>query len=165
MLHNLPEDGSGSEISADDSNNVCTSGSDVDVETSSSDGSLDEMGDTAPSEAVSVPATDTGECTSKYGTKWQVVSLGAKAGRLEVHNVFTAKPGPTAYARPISTPVDAFKLLLDVGMLRHSLRNSVIRHGMSWGQVGSIRQFAVFERVYEREEFSPSPTMVQRVWL
>jgi len=124
MLHNLPEDDSGSEISADDSNNGCTSESDVDVETSSIDGSLDELGDTAPSEAVSVPATDTDECTSKDGTKWQVVSLGAKAGRLEVHNVCTAKPGPTAYARSILTPVDAFKLLVDDGMLRHITRRT-----------------------------------------
>ena len=105
MLHNLPEDDSGSEISVDDSNNGCTSESDVDVETSSTDGSLDEMGDTPPSETVSVP--DTYECTSKDGNKWQVVSLGAKASRLEVRNVFTAKPGPTAYARSILTPVDA----------------------------------------------------------
>ena len=92
MLHNLPWDDSGNEISADDSNYGCTSESDIDVETSSSDGSLGEIGDTAPSEAVSVPATDTDECTSKDGTKWQAVSSSAKAGRLEVHNVLRLNP-------------------------------------------------------------------------
>ena len=43
----------------------------------------------------------------------------AFAGRFQCQNVFTAKPGPTAYARTVTSPVDAFRLLIDEGMLRH----------------------------------------------
>jgi len=46
----------------------------------------------------------------------------AFTGHFQSQNVFTAKPGPTAYARTVTSPVDAFKLLIDEGMLRHIKR-------------------------------------------
>jgi len=45
--------------------------------------------------------------------------------RFQSQNVFTAKPGPTAYARTVTRPVDAFRLLIDDGMLRHIKRCTV----------------------------------------
>jgi len=51
--------------------------------------------------------------TAKDGTKWTVVTQTALTGRLQSQNVFTAKPGPTAYTRTVTRPVDAFRLLID----------------------------------------------------
>ena len=38
---------------------------------------------------------------------------------MQAQNVFSTKPGPTAYTRTILQPVDAFRLLLDEGMFHH----------------------------------------------
>jgi len=46
-------------------------------------------------------------------------------GRFQSQNVFTVKPGQTAYARTVTRPVDAFRLLIDEGMLRHIKRCTV----------------------------------------
>jgi len=35
---------------------------------------------------------------------------------------FSVRPGPTAYAHTVTRPVDAFRLLIDEGMLRHIKR-------------------------------------------
>ena len=79
---------------------------------------------------VTVPptkaTTDTdGQTTAKDGTKWKVETQTALTGRFQAQNVFTAKPGPTAYARTVVRSVDAFRLLIDEGMLRHIKRCTV----------------------------------------
>jgi len=53
------------------------------------------------------------------------VTQTALTGRFQSQNVFTAKPGPTAYTRTVTRPVDAFRLLIDEGMLRHIKRCTV----------------------------------------
>ena len=57
--------------------------------------------------------------------KWTIVTQTILAGRFQSQNVFTARPGPTAYARTVTRPVDAFRLLTDDAMLRHIKRCTV----------------------------------------
>jgi hypothetical protein len=57
---------------------------------------------------------------SKDGTSWTIVTDAKETGRFQTQNVFTAKSGTTPYSRTASTPVEAFRLLFDEGMLRHT---------------------------------------------
>jgi len=65
------------------------------------------------------------QTVTRDGTKWTIVTQTALTGRFQSQNVFTAKPGPTAYARTVTSPVDAFGLLIDEGMLHHIKRCTV----------------------------------------
>ena len=88
------------------------SGSDYDDrEVYSESGSEDEI------QAETVIADS--QVQSKDGTKWSVISDIEVPGRLQTQNVFTARCGTTAYCRNVTRPVDAFRLLLDEGLLRH----------------------------------------------
>ena len=49
----------------------------------------------------------------------------AFTSRFQSQNVFTAKPEPTAYARTVTSPVNAFRLLINEEMLRHIKRCTV----------------------------------------
>jgi hypothetical protein len=69
--------------------------------------------------AQAADVTKKNQVVSKDGTKWEIVSTAKPSGRLQAQNVFTARPGPTSYARAISRPVDAFRLLFDEGLFRH----------------------------------------------
>ena len=62
---------------------------------------------------------------SKDGTKWTVLSISEQIGRFQSQNVFTAKSGITAYCRSVAAPVDAFRLILDDGCLRHIAKCTV----------------------------------------
>jgi hypothetical protein len=56
---------------------------------------------------------------AKDGTQWIVTPQCEGRGRMQSQNVFSAKPGVTAYCRNITTPVDAFRLIIDQGFVRH----------------------------------------------
>jgi len=133
MLQSLPDTDSGSD---DSETNDERSDSSVQLSAASSqDDDDDDVDSQTDSEStsrttVTVPptkaTTDTdGQATAKDGTKWKVVTQTALTGRFQAQNVFTAKPGPTAYARTVVRPVDAFRLLIDEGMLRHIKRCTV----------------------------------------
>ena len=133
MLQNLPDTDSGSD---DSETNDERSDSSVHLSAArSQDDDDDDVASQTDAEStsrttVTVPptkaTTDTdGQTAAKDGTKWKVVTQTALTGRFQTQNVFTAKPGPTAYARTVVRPVDAFRLLIDEGMLRHIKRCTV----------------------------------------
>lgn len=55
------------------------------------------------------------------GTRWQIVDR-PHIGRAEQQNVFTGRQGLTRYANAIQTPLDAWRLLIDEGCIRHIVR-------------------------------------------
>ena len=129
MLQNLPDTYSGSDESQTDDDDDNSS---VHFSQASSEDDDDNDDDEVASESDAGGATSSvtvagarlteaadGQTVSKDGTKWTVVTQIAVTGRFEAQNVFTGKLGPTAYSRTITRPVDAFRLLVDEGMLRH----------------------------------------------
>jgi len=139
ILQNLPDTDSGSDES--ETNNESDSSMQLSQVSSEDEDDEDDVASQSDVDStvrtVASPALDTsdirqqttattdGQTIAKDGTKWTVVTQTALTGRFQSQNVFTAKPGPTAYARSISRPVDAFRLLLDEGMLRHIKRCTV----------------------------------------
>ena len=137
MLQNLPDTYSGS----DESETKDESDSSVQLShVSSEDDEDDDVASQTDAEStgrtVTVPAVGTTQqnkaatdadrqTVAKDGTKWTVVSQTALTGHFQSQNVFTSKPGPTAYARTVTRPADAFRLLIDEGMLRHIKRCTV----------------------------------------
>lgn len=133
MLQNLQDTDSGSDDAQEDSDSSSVQMS----QAASSDDDEDDDDDaisqsdatvvaaqTAPQNVPAAAAAD-GQIVAKDGTKWTVVTQTALTGRFQSQNVFTAKPGPTAYTRTVTRPVDAFRLLIDEGMLRHIKRCTV----------------------------------------
>jgi len=129
MLQNLPDTYSGSDESQTDDDDDNSS---VHFSQASSEDDDDNDDDEVASESDAGGATSSvtvagarlteaadGQTVSKDGTKWTVVTQTAVTGRFQAQNVFTGKPGPTAYSRTITRPVDVFRLLVDEGMLRH----------------------------------------------
>jgi len=133
MLQNLADTDSGSDVESQRNED---SESSVQMSPSSSDDDDDDDDVSRQSDAASTtssvvvqqtPATTAvdGQTVARDGTKWTIVTQTAIAGRFQSQNVFTAKPGPTAYTRTVTRPVDAFRLLIDEGMLRHIKRCTV----------------------------------------
>jgi len=133
MLQNLADTDSGSDVESQRNED---SESSVQLSPSSSDDDDDDDDVTRQPDAASTtssvvvqqtPATTAvdGQTVARDGTKWTIVTQTALAGRFQSQNVFTAKPGPTAYTRTVTRPVDAFRLLIDEGMLRHIKRCTV----------------------------------------
>ena len=134
ILQNLPDTDSGS-----DEESQRNEDSDSSVQLSSASSDDDDDDDVARhSDAASttssvvaqqaqIPASTAGDgqIVARDGMKWTIVTQTTLAGRFQSQNVFTAKPGPTAYARTVTRPVDAFRLLIDNGMLRHIKRCTV----------------------------------------
>jgi len=127
MIQNLDDTDSGGEDESDDQqqqqqqSDEDSSVSDSEDTASSSDNSScdDETDDDSDdSQAATVSQTQT-QGVSRDGTAWNILPKTALSGRLQAQNVFSAKPGPTAYTRTVRQPVDAFRLLLDEGMFRH----------------------------------------------
>lgn len=56
---------------------------------------------------------------SRDDTKWEVVSRSETVGRFQRQNVLKAKSGVTAYTRLVTSPIEAFRCLIDEGLLRH----------------------------------------------
>ena len=92
------------------------SGSDGESSGTSSDG--DGNGTSNSSDSDSDSASDTNCQTGRDGTEWQEVTK-ERGGRMATQNVFRARPGPTNYCRNVTEPVDAWRLFLDDGLLRH----------------------------------------------
>ena len=58
----------------------------------------------------------------KDGSMWLWASVAAAAGRMQQHNVFQARPGPTAYAtRKIlfRSVVSAYRVFFDERIMQH----------------------------------------------
>jgi hypothetical protein len=54
------------------------------------------------------------------GTTWTRLSdKPTQTGRAASHNVFRVQAGLTGYSRSVSTPLEAWRLLIDKGLLRH----------------------------------------------
>lgn len=85
---------------------------------SEDDSELDDPADvTAPE--LPQPEQTTREEMAKDGTVWSDFVPGAATGRTPERNIFTDKPGPTAYAkRRIDDHLSSFLCLLDMEMLK-----------------------------------------------
>ena len=74
-------------------------------------------------EAGALAASDASTAgKGKDGSTWLWASEAAAAGRMQQHNVFRARPGPTAYAtRKIlfGSAVPAFRVFFDERMMQH----------------------------------------------
>jgi hypothetical protein len=53
---------------------------------------------------------------------WKVTTTRQVGGRAAAINILRVRPGLTAYSRGVSTPLEAWKLLMDDGCLRHIRR-------------------------------------------
>jgi hypothetical protein len=108
-LTNLCETFSGgsseSESDEDNSEESC----DIEVMTDESSIESDESCDSTVHQQV---------LFGKDGTQWTEITH-QQAGRLQSQNIFRNKPGTTSYCRTIQEPIDAFRLFLDDGLLRH----------------------------------------------
>ena len=162
MLQNLPDTDSGSDESeTNDESDSSVQLSQVSSEDDEDDDVASQTDAESTSRTVTVPAVGTTQqnkattdadkqTVAKDGTKWTVVSHTALTGRFQSQNVFTSKPGPTAYARTLTRPVDAFRLLIDEGMLRHIKRCTVEFAQMeepTWDTcyVNNSRNFSIFK--------------------
>ncbi len=61
------------------------------------------------------------QAVGRDGTQWEVVDI-PNVGRLGAANVFTEREGLTRYSHGIRTPLDAFRLLIDEGVIRHIVK-------------------------------------------
>ena len=119
-LQNLLETESGSESDRSDVDDEST----LDIRANDSSDS-DNNNEIEGSEDLSVNVNDEekGEnglsSTGKDGTVWKQITKIEGPGRIQQQNVFIAKAGLTNYCRAVSTPLDALRLLIDDGMLRH----------------------------------------------
>jgi hypothetical protein len=108
----------------------------VNIEDSGSSGSDDDYSEDEDNLSVSSGSTSS-DCDEDYessddvddisgndGTIWKKLGepSAASCGRTPSHNVFRAKAGLTAYSRRVSTPLEAWKILIDDGFLRHIRR-------------------------------------------
>ena len=122
ILQNLTDADSGSD---EESQRNEDSDSSVQLSPTSSDDDDDDaarQSDAASttSSVQQTPATTAADeqTVARDGTKWTIVTQTPFTGRIQSQNVFTAKPGPTAYFRTVTSPVNAFKLLINEKMLR-----------------------------------------------
>ena len=65
--------------------------------------------------------TEVRTSVGRDGTQWTIID-GAPRGRFERHNIFTGRVGLTTYSNNIETEADAFRLLIDEGLIRHIIR-------------------------------------------
>lgn len=65
-----------------------------------------------------VPVSGDKTLKSRDGTVWKLVSQSDLPGRFQAQNVFSAKAGITRCCQSVKSPLDAFRLLIDDGMLR-----------------------------------------------
>lgn len=126
VLQNILEEQSGSE--SDDGDSVSSSETryalNSDESDDENDSSKDEFSDNeSNNDSASDQAgeeSDDNVVTSREGTKWKILLPETELpGRVQQQNVFTAKSGTTPYCRLVTTPLEAFKLLIDDGLLRH----------------------------------------------
>jgi len=147
---NLPEAESGGEESDDDSIQMNPEDDDQDFNLDSEDDNDNDDQDDGDNRSAdveniaddavnAVPAADAEGAvpvvgdktvTSRDGTVWNYVSQSELPGRFQAQNVFTAKSGLTGYCKSVKDPVDAFRLLIDDGMLRH-IKNCTIQFARS----------------------------------
>ena len=137
MIQNLADTESGDDQSADELDDVDSRISlNEENAASSSESSADDSSksDTDEYEVTGAPTTTSRtetakggdeKAVSRDGTEWRIVATTAPVGRVQAQNVFTAKPGPTNYTRTVTTALDAFRLLVDEGMIRHIKRCTV----------------------------------------
>jgi hypothetical protein len=107
----IPSDDSG-----DDGGDV-SGGGDSDSASSSSSSSPSSYSSSTGNDSEQDISSEKGH----DGTSWKRLSIlqPAVPGRVALQNVFRAKPGLTAYSRGVSTPSEAWRLLIDNGLLRH----------------------------------------------
>lgn len=119
------ESGSESSDSVSDCEVRAASDSDEDIEPcqendeSSTDDSDNETNLVAKNGLNENNGEESTSLIAKDGTQWRVTPQCEGRGRMQSQNVFSAKPGVTAYCRNITTPVDAFRLIIDQGFVRH----------------------------------------------
>ena len=122
-LQNLPETVSGSESDGSDADNE----DDVIIaanDNSDSDSGNENESDGPPEHAYSGDehkdnCKNGTSPKSKDGTVWKQITKIEPPGRIQQQKVFKAKVGLTNYCRAVATPLDALRLLVDDGMLRH----------------------------------------------
>ncbi len=115
------------------------SGSDGEISDSSSD-SADASSDNSDSGDSDDSDTDQ-DSAGRDGTVWHEVT-NERGGRLSVHNIFRAKPGPTNYCRNVTEAVDAWRLFLDDGLLRH-IKECTLEYGRSIQRDFSLELFDI----------------------
>lgn len=119
-LRNVAIEDSGS--SSDDSDyEDCRVSDEESSSFSSCNSSSAEEDDDSDLECLNDPVGD----ISSDGTIWRRINSAApQTGRTPSHNVFRANAGLTAYSRRVSTPLEAWKLIIDDGFLRHIIRST-----------------------------------------
>ena len=61
------------------------------------------------------------QAVGRDGTQWEVEDR-PNVGRVGAGNVFTEREGLMRYSQSIRTPLDAFRLLIDEGAIRHIIK-------------------------------------------
>jgi hypothetical protein len=123
ILHNLPAEYSGSD-SDDDSSGEDECRDDDDLGLLMNAACNSDSSSSSSSSAGSDEETDSGDETdvamSREGTCWKrIVASGVAPGRVSAQNVLRSKPGLTSYSRAVSSELDAWRLIIDEGMIRH----------------------------------------------
>ena len=101
----------------------------LDSEDSGDDSQRDSEGEAEPEhDPISSDEEEEGEeeeaqqnapqAVGRDGTQWDVVDRPS-IGRVTAANVFTEREGLTRYSQGVRTPLDAFRLLIDEGIIRH----------------------------------------------
>ena len=112
-IQELPSDESGDDSSHEsDNENVAVNMYDSSSSASSSD-------------EEDIQGGPVGQVDGRDGTRWVPVDRHGAAGRAARQNVFTERVGVTRYCAQIITPVDAWRLLLDEGCIRHIARCTI----------------------------------------
>lgn len=101
----------------------------LDIDDSGDDSQHDSEGEAAEpqdrdpissdeSEEEEEPQNNVAQTVGRDGTQWEVIDR-PNVGRVAARNVFTEREGLTRYSQGIRTPLDAFRLLIDEGAIRH----------------------------------------------
>jgi hypothetical protein len=91
------------------------------------DGQVDEeqalidVSDEEEEEEEEDEETEARTCVGKDGTQWTIID-GVRRGRAERQNVFKGRVGLTGYSNNVETETDAYRLLIDEGLIRHIVK-------------------------------------------
>ena len=126
----------------------------------------DSGSDYDPEESISIRNNDANIVTSRDGMKWTLVSQVDVPGRFQAQNVFTAKSGTTAYCRLLSTPIKAFRLIVDEGFMR-PIKNCTISFAQmsneAW-DISDMKLDAFIGLIYPRGCMNARNVPVKYLW-
>jgi hypothetical protein len=110
---------------SDSGSESCSSSTSGEVTFSENDSDDDSSHNTDEDEISRQEAT----CSGRDGTNWRTAGTSGSI-KFATQNIFRVKSGTTAYCNFISCPLDAFRLLVDDGLLRY-IQQCTIEYGRS----------------------------------